>query len=62
MNWTGDIYEERCGDYRIKTTYSHRGAFSSVSYCGRNIGYTTEIDEAKELCEAHAEQNGVETE
>jgi hypothetical protein len=62
MNWTGDIYEERSGDYRIKTTYSSLGAFSSMSYCGRNIGYAKGIEEAKELCEAHADKHGVVTE
>jgi hypothetical protein len=62
MTWTGDIYEETCGDYRIKTTYSHLGAFSSISYCGRNIGYRKGIEEAKELCDEHAERNGVVTE
>jgi hypothetical protein len=62
MNWLGDIYEESCGDYRIRTTYSHKGAFSTLYYCGRPIGYSPGSEEAKEKAEEHADRNGVEIE
>ena len=62
MNWMGDIYEESSGDYRIRTTYSHKGAFSTLYYCGRAIAYASDIDDAKAKAEEHADRNGVEVE
>lgn len=54
MNWTGDIYDERSGEYRIRTQYSYRGAFSTLSYRGKIIGYADGREPAKEKAEAHA--------
>lgn len=59
MNWTGDIYRETSTDpegYRISTTYSHQGAFSSIYFLGQNIGHAMDIERAKEICEEHAER------
>lgn len=57
LEWVGDIYREKSGDYQIDTTYSHAGAFSTAKFCGKTIGYEMDIDKAKELCEAHAERH-----
>lgn len=56
LDWTGDIYCEKAGDYQIDTVYSQAGAFSTMKFCGVVIGYETDIDAAKEFCEAHAER------
>jgi hypothetical protein len=59
VKWEGDIYDERCGEYRIRTQYTHRGAFSTLYHLGRIINYTIGPDEAKDKAEEHADRNGL---
>lgn len=58
LEWQGDIYREKAGDYQIDTAYSRAGEFNTMKYCGVIIGYETDIARAKEFCEGHAERNG----
>ena len=57
LEWVGDIYREKAGDYQIDTIYSRTGEFNTMKCCGVIIGYETDIDKAKEFCEGHAERN-----
>lgn len=59
MNWTGDIYDERSGEYRIRTQYTYRGAFSALYFAGRIIDYATGPEEAKRKAKEHADRNGI---
>lgn len=56
MTWTGDIYRETSGDYRISTEYSPRGSLSTLRYRGKIVGYATDAEEAKRKAEEHARQ------
>lgn len=54
MIWTGDIYEQTCGDYRINTDYTISGECCVIRYRKKIIGYANDTDVAKVKCEAHA--------
>ena len=55
MTWTGDIYRQTSGDYRIDTEFSYLGSFSTLRYRGKIIGYAKDADELK----AKAEGKGI---
>lgn len=57
VNWTGDIYHETSGDYRISTEYSPKGSFSTLRFRGKIVGYGRDAEEAKRKAEEHARQN-----
>ncbi len=53
MTWTGDIYEQVSGEYRIKTQYTISGEFCVIHHGLEIIGYSDDTDKAKRKCELH---------
>ena len=53
MNWSGDIYREESGDYRVDTEYSYLGSFSILRFKGKTICYAKDAEEAKQKAEIH---------
>lgn len=56
MIWSGDIYEQVSGNYRIKTDYTISGEFCVIRRGTEIIGYAHDTDVAKGKCEAHAKE------
>ena len=54
MTWTGDIYEQVSGEYRISTQYTISGEFCTIRYGSEIIGYANDTDAARQKCERHA--------
>jgi hypothetical protein len=54
MTWTGDIYEQVSGDYRIDTQYTISGEFCTIRFGFDIIGYSNSTEAAKAKCEQHA--------
>lgn len=54
MTWTGDIYEQVSGDYRIKIDFTISGEFCVIRRGKEIIGYANDTDAAKAKCAAHS--------